>query len=111
MNAWLDLKTLVTGLILSVAGWFGVIARDRLRVRREGKAIEQWLHANTRDEPGESHRTITYIAHNLGLPEDRVNKAIAQSRVIFRSKKNVDQVSIWRQEPQSVYEKRGILRV
>lgn len=107
MNTWLDPKAITTAVIVGLLGVLGVLCRDRLRAYRDGKVVVQWLRANTRDEPGESHRTISEISRSLGLTEDRVNKAIAKASDIHRSKANVHEVSVWRDEPQSVYERRG----
>ena len=88
---------------------FGWIV-ERTRLRRRAKAVENWLRANTTDRPGDSHRKLSEIALNLGLSEDEVNKSVIQNPKIYRSKMTPDQVSIWRQDPQSVYDRRGVLR-
>lgn len=94
---WLDLKEIL------VLFWAPLNAG--LQVRRNRNAIEKWLRVNTRDEPGESHVTVTHLSKTLGLSEDVVNKAIATSKVTLRSKKDVNLISIWRLEPQIRYDK------
>jgi hypothetical protein len=79
--------------------------------RQRRKVVENWLRDNTRDEPGDSHRKLSDIALNLGMSEDEVNKSIVGNSRIFRSTKMPDHVSVWRQEPESIYEKRGVLAV
>ncbi len=75
---------------------------DRSRVRR-------WLLENTRDEPGESHLEISGIASGIRLSEKRVLRACQISKHVFQSKADPSLWSVWREEPQSVYEKRGLL--
>jgi len=94
---------LLFGWIPSPWNWW------QLRQRR--KVVEDWLRNNTRDEPGESHRKLSDIALNLGLSDDEVNKSIIGNARVFRSKVTPDLISVWRQEPQSIYEKRGVLTV
>src|SRR6266487_5775062 len=108
MDKFIDPKTIAGGLILALLLWLAKVLWERFRLRRDSKAIEEWLKTNTRDEPGESHRNVSEIACHLGLSEDRVNQAVARSHAILRSDEQVDQISIWRQEPQSIYEKRGL---
>lgn len=97
--------------IVPLVLWLAKALWERFRLHRDAVAIEQWLWTHTQDEPGESHRTVSEIALRLGLSVDRVNRAVAHSRAIFRSDGDFDLVSVWRQEPQSVYDKRGLVSV
>lgn len=96
------LVTVVGALAIAVLAFCGRWTRrlyDQCQIRR-------WLFANTRDEPGESHVSTSAIAAGVRLPEGRVDHACMSSRRILRSEQGL--WSIWRQEPQSVYDKRGI---
>jgi hypothetical protein len=103
-----DGKSILTGIILLSVSGTATALFGWLRCRREGKKIEKWLRENTKDEPGKSHRTVANIARVLGMHEDHVNKAIAKKPAIYRSSKNNAEVSVWRAEPESVYERRGV---
>ncbi len=93
--------TLIIGAIEGARRW-GLGCMDRRRVR-------QWLLENTRDEPGESHLEISRIASGMRLSEARVLRACLVSKHVCHSKANPALWSVWREEPQSVYEKRGLL--
>jgi len=108
MNNWLDIKNVATGVILLAVGWMAREIFGWIRYRLDGKKIENWLRDNTKDEPGESHKTIANISRVLGLPDDRVVKGIAKNRSIYRSSTNTEDVSVWRAEPESIYERRGV---
>ena len=111
MDNWLDTKAIITAGILAVAGGQWALLQFWFRTQRDRKAIDRWLKINTRDEPGESHIAVSDLSKRIGLSEDRVNKAVAKSHIVLRSERDVNQISIWRKEPQSIYEKRGIRRV
>lgn len=97
--------TLVSAVILGAFWWpvaGGKDTLDRWRVRR-------WLRANTRDEARESHVTTESIAKGTRLPEVRVRRACMSDRQVYRFPGPPEQWSIWRIEPQSIYEKRGVI--
>lgn len=103
------MNEIVTGV--AVAAIVGAVA---LVVRALCRALDRWrvygwLKNNTRDEPGESHVTTTELAKGTGLSEERVRQACLGNRRIHRASGEMDQWSVWRREPQSVYEKRGII--
>jgi hypothetical protein len=77
--------------------------------KRDGNTIHQWLAENTRDEPADSHKSIFEIHVGTHIPEERVPTACLQDFRIFQALSQPGHYSIWRREPQSVYEKRGIL--
>jgi len=66
---------------------------------------------HTQDELGESHRTVSEIARHLGLSVARVDRAVTHNRAIVRSDGHSDQVSVWRQEPQSVYDNHELVDI
>jgi hypothetical protein len=104
-----ELGGIITGIILSIIlglwGWFktkGVFLFDRYK-------IYNWLKSNTKDEPGESHVDTITIAKGNKLSENRVRKACIAHQKIYRYSNGKEQWSVWRKEPQSVYEKRGVI--
>ena len=108
MATWLDYKEIITIVTVTAATGLWVLLRGWFQVQRDRKVIERWLKINTRDEPGESHVNVPELSQRLGLLDDRMNKAIAKSQIILRSQKDVNQIRIWRQEPQNIYDKRGV---
>jgi hypothetical protein len=95
----------VTGLL----GWFALQARSRAQEMLDRRRVHRWLRSNTRDEPGESHVDTATPAKGTGLSEDRVRRACMSSQLVYRFPKQPEQWSVWRREPQSIYEKRGVL--
>ena len=80
-------------------------------IHHRKKMLISWLRANTQDEPWESHKNVSDISYHLGLSIEEVNNLVFRSNEIFRSQSHPHLISIWREEPQSVYEKRGILMI
>ena len=111
METWLDYKEIISVVIVTAATGLWMLLRGWFQVQWDRKAIERWLTLKTHDEPGESHVNVPELSKRLGLSDNRINKAIAKSQIILRSKNDVNQISIWRQEPQSIYEKRGVRRI
>lgn len=101
------LKAVASASAVGLFSW--IVAR--LRGVLDRRKIYQWLRTNTRDEPQESHVTIETLAKGTRLPEDRVRGAcMADPRIhYFHGQKEC--WSVWRKEPQSIYEKRGILKL
>lgn len=91
-------------VVLAALGWIWMYARDV----RDRRRVEQWMRANTVDEPGRSHVDTLTIAKGVALPEPRVLQACMTGRRIFRSTGQSGHWSVWREEPQSVYETRGV---
>ena len=79
--------------------------------RRDQHLIYTWLKANTNNEPAETHRSLFEISNCTRLSEERVRSACLQSSRIYRSREHPGTYSIWRREPQSVYENRGLVGV
>jgi hypothetical protein len=97
--------TVVGAVTLGALGFAwrrGTHCVDQIRVAR-------WLFANTKDEPGESHLEVSQIAAGVRLNEDRVLRACIASKRIHRSHQSPRLWSVWREEPRSVYETRGLL--
>jgi len=83
----------------------------RVRAALDRRKVHKWLRANTRDEPGESHVTTETLAKGTRLTEDRVRRACMSDPRIYRLQGQPERWSVWRAEPQSIYEKRGILEL
>jgi hypothetical protein len=98
------------GALLAMAV-IGILALSRtaITVRRDSRTVHRWLSAHTRDEPGESHRSTSQIAAGTQLTESRTEAACRHDDRIIQSAKQPDLWSIWRQEPESVYDRRGVL--
>jgi hypothetical protein len=96
---------------IGLLSWFAVLAKSKTRNTWDRRKVYHWLHSNTRDQPGESHVDTVTVAKGTRLPEERVRRACISDTRIYRSSNQPEHWSVWRKEPQSVYEKRGILRV
>ncbi|MBN2846182.1 MAG: hypothetical protein JXQ25_09390 [Deltaproteobacteria bacterium] len=99
------ITAILTFMAIGLVGWF--ITRVRTMVDRH--KVYKWLQSNTVDEPGESHVDTPALAKGTRLPEDRVRRACMTDQRIYHYSMDSDQWSVWRKEPQSVYEKRGAL--
>lgn len=97
------------GLILALLLGGGKYYYNKYKITRQGKALVKWLHLNTKDEPGESHKTISEVAKFMGLSNDEIDFIVARNKQILRSYSNPELISVWRREPQSVYDKHGVL--
>lgn len=105
--------TEIGALIAALAAAFPIAAGIwRFSRRRiDSRRVRKWLEANSQDDPGESHRSLREISEALRITEERVEMACLADDRIFRSSVKPEQYSIWRKEPQSIYEKRGLLFV
>jgi hypothetical protein len=90
----------VSGIILALLTWF--VGGGRARWER--RKVYQWLKTNTYNKPGETHVDTIKIAKGTGLTEDRARNACIVNSKIFRYSNGKEQWSVWREEPQSVYE-------
>ena len=90
--------------------WLAKALWERFRLHRDAVAIEQWLWTHTRRAGGVSSDCLRDCPPS-GLSVARVNRAVAHNRAIVRSDGHSDQVSVWRQEPQSVYDNRGLVDI
>jgi hypothetical protein len=95
-------------LIILLLTWAASRVANIFRLWRDGKKIYEWLELNTRDEPAKSHKSLSEISIGTRLPKERVREVCLQNRKTFISIDNPENYSVWRVEPQSVYEKRGI---
>ncbi len=101
------MNDILVGLVIAAGvgiGGFGIAKQRDLADRR---VVHRWLKANTRAESSESHVGTGEIAKGVGLPDERVRQACLASKKIHRATGDRDQWSVWREEPQSVYEKNG----
>src|SRR5437016_2498046 len=95
-----------SNVAIGVLSWVTGIGRGRL----DRRTVYRWLRSQTRDEPGESHVDTPTVAKGTRLPEERVRRAcMSDSRIHRFAGSSSEQWSVWRKEPQSVYEKRGLL--
>lgn len=105
------LEAIIAGLSI-----FAIIAGvnfcyNRYQLTRQKNALISLLRKNTRDEPGESHISVSEAALHLGITIEEVNRLVSSTEEILRSRLKPDQISIWREDSQSIYEKRGILEI
>lgn len=100
---------ITASIFLSLLAWMGNKIFKLIRIRYDALKIFKWLKNNTKNEPHESHKSIVEIISATHIPEERVRIACLKSKRIFHSIKQPGAYSIWRQEPQSIYEKRGII--
>ena len=106
-----NLGWIFDGIGVIILGWIVFAIRNYLILYFDGEKVYKWLKANTRDEPHESHKTLLEIITGTRLPEERVKNACLKNKKIFHSLSDQGTYSTWRQEPQSVYEKRGFLKL
>jgi len=99
MDTFLAPPTITAGVVSLLLLWCLKVVLGLTRLHHDAGAIEEWLWLHTEDEPGDSHRSVTEIAYCLQLSEDRVKRAVNYSRVIYRSARRVELVSVWRHEP------------
>ena len=91
-----------------IAPVFSLLCKQVNRWRNKQR-IYKWLCANTRDEPGESHLNSHKIAKGTELTEDIVIQCCMTDSRILNSPYDKSLWSVWREAPQSIYEKRGLL--
>ena len=96
---------ILSSVILGVLGWFVAW----LRAMADRRRVYEWLRSNTRDEPGESHVDLPTLAKGTRLQEERVRRACFSDKRILRSPSGLELWSVWREEPKSIYEKRGVI--
>jgi hypothetical protein len=105
--------TILIGIISAVAigllGWLATIISRRIIEADDRRKVFKWLQLNTRDEPGESHVDTVTLAKRTRIPEERVRRACMTDLRVHRFADDTEQWSIWREKPQSIYEKRGLL--
>lgn len=92
--------TIISSIIIALLGWF--VAGGRAMWER--RKVYRWLKSNTHDKPGNTHVDTITIAKGTCLPEDRVRNACVIHEKIFTYSNGKEQWSVWRKEPQSVYE-------
>jgi len=106
---------MVGGIIVVVVGallcWSATDIKNWVRQRLDQEKVYRWLKSNTRDEPHESHVDLLAICKGTGLPEERARAACIRDKRIYVFGKEPERWSVWREEPESIYEKRGILRI
>ena len=99
-------------LIIAVGGGLAMAALVGIAKLGSGaydrRRVHEWLRSNTRDWPRESHKTTKEIAKGASLTVERARVACESDKRVHLSK--AGEWSVWRQEPESIYEKRGLLR-
>ena len=103
------LITIFSSVVVGLLGWVATILKRRLAEATDRRTIYSWLQANTNDEPGESHVEAVAIAKGTRLSEDQVRRVCMSDSRIYRALDEPERWSVWRQKPQSIYEKRGLL--
>ena len=98
------LTAVISAAAVGLLWW--IVARVRATIDR--RKVFNWLRTNTRDEPGESHVTTEAVAKGTRLPEERTRRACMTHQSIHRLEGQPERWSVWRAEPQSIYEKRGL---
>src|SRR2546425_12411514 len=101
------LTAVASAAALGLLWWF--VARVRAALDR--RKVHKWLRANTRDESGESHVTIETLAKGTRLSEDRARRACMSDPRVHHLQGRPERWSVWRKEPQSIYERRGLLEL
>jgi hypothetical protein len=107
----MDWSATLGAVAVALLGWLASKAWGWGWNRADRRKVYGWLRDNTRDEPGESHVSTATLVKGTGLPEDRVRRACETDSRIYQYKKGDEEWSIWRHEPPSIYEKRGVLSV
>lgn len=109
------LTEILIGVVVTVVAgflaWLGARVVSWRRRRRDCRRVYSWLEVHTRNEPGESHASTATIAAGALLEQEKVVSACLMDKRIYRSERKPDLWSIWRAEPQSVYEKRGVITI
>jgi hypothetical protein len=80
-----------------------------VQVKRDERLVYNFLSVNTADQPHQSHKSTEEISSVTLLPEARVARACLNHPDIFRSDTEPNLWSIWRSEPESVYDRRGLI--
>lgn len=105
-------ETILIGILSSVVVgllcWVITLLKRSIGECIDRKRVYLWLQFNTRDEPGKSHVDTITLAKETRLTEEQVHKACLSDQRIYRSSGNPELWSLWRQEPQSIYEIKGI---
>ena len=91
-------STIAAALTVAVVTWVATVIWKRIRSWRDGRRIYDWLTANTRDEPGESHKSLSEISQGVRLPNDRLRIGCLRNRRILQSLRIPGHYSVWRQE-------------
>ncbi len=97
----------VLGLLTSLI----LLARSKAKAKMDRRVVHDWLQKNTRDEPGESHVTTEVLAKGTCLSEDLVRRVCMSDKHIYRYEGKLELWSLWRQIPESIYEKEGVFLV
>jgi hypothetical protein len=102
---------IVSGVAIGLLSWLAVMATSKTQDIWDCRKVYRWLHSNTQDQPGKSHVDTATVAKGTRLPEERVRRACLSDKRIHQFPNEPEQWSVWRKEPESVYEKRGILKL
>ena len=107
-----DFSAFLQGVVGPIVyAWGAVCILKWYRTRSDINEVCEWLKANSQGEPAESSKSLLAISEGTRLPEERVRIACLKSPQIYQSFLHPGHYSIWREEPQSVYEKRCVIRV
>lgn len=106
-------NNIVTGVAVAVTAPLliaaAVLAKSLIQNWLDRRKVFEWLRSNSQDEPGESHVDTATIAKGSKRTEARTRRACMSDKRILRfADGEQESWSVWREEPQSIYEKRGI---
>ena len=95
------IMAIIGTLIVAILLWGSRTFYAQFICWMDGRKTYQWLKANTRDEPNQSHKSLLEITSGTRLSEKRIQEACLQNKKIYQSTKNPGSYSIWRVDPQS----------
>ena len=98
----------VTGTTIALIGLLGKIGAGLRKFSRR-RAVYDWLASNTTEEAGNTHRSFEQISVGTRLPVDDVLVVCRRDKRILQASNQPELWGIWRKEPQSIYETRGLL--
>ncbi|MDD5476386.1 MAG: hypothetical protein PHU03_07740 [Syntrophales bacterium] len=96
--------SIITGVTVSIIVGLLVWFKTKGFSFYDRYTVHSWLKSNTKDVPHESHVDTMTIAKGTGLPEIRAQRACMSSKKIYRYSRDKELWSVWRLEPQSIYD-------
>ena len=92
--------SVISSIVIAFLWWLIAKGRDFM----DRYKVYRWLKSNTSDTPDKSHVDTIEIAKGTKLSDDRVRKACMSCRKIYRYSNGKEKWSVWRKEPQSIYD-------
>ena len=111
----IDYKNIIFAIVIAyipvelsgLRGWF---FNWIVRLWRKRK-IYNWIRKNTQNKAGERFKGTAEISKGVDIDEEQVKKICSRHKSIFEHSSQKDLWSIFGNEPKSVYEERGILKL